>query len=342
MKKILLITLFVPFINHSQTFTTSNEYVIGTSQTMYQLDSSANKFISNIGTSAVWDYSNLAKFENRTNLFTVIDNDNATDYPSSNKVVNIEGVLKTYLETNANERKIVGLEYNTQNVTYGTIKLNFSADENGKIQLMDYPFSFNTIKSDICEGILSANIIAPTVTNGTSLSVFDGIGELKLANGVNLTNVLRHNLSLQFTAEVNLIGIQILTIDINQFDYYHFSTANLPVFSYVNVKIQFGTTNLGNLNFVLSTQEPANNVSLIENQLNEKLLIFPNPVKDQLSVQHEKFIGNEKISLTTIDGKLISEFYSNQLFNTSELKSGTYFISTEIDGRIIKEKFVKD
>lgn len=81
----------------------------------------------------------------------------------------------------------------------------------------------------------------------------------------------------------------------------------------------------------------------------EKLVAYPNPVKDILNLRFElKADKNVKINLVDINGKQLSTLdfgflnsgIYNQTFNTSNFDSGMYFIEFEIDGIKRVDRFV--
>ena len=70
--------------------------------------------------------------------------------------------------------------------------------------------------------------------------------------------------------------------------------------------------------------------------------IYPNPVKNQLSLKSE-FI-NPVITITNINGRLVKklkELNSNQI-DVSDLESGMYFLTIQSSQGILTKKFIKN
>jgi hypothetical protein len=342
-KKVLFAFTLLTGLTFGQ-FTEANQAAIGATQVMYQIDSSASNYSTLTGNSGVtWDYSSFGKFPNGTKNYSIVANTNFTDYgASTNQVSAIEGVLSTFLETNSTSKKIVGIEYVTGDAFLGTVKINFNGGT--KIDVMNYPFAYNDQITSACSGNLIISTSTTTAT-GPSVSKFDGIGTLKLANGVTLNNISRHHTNINITSIVNILPVATdVDLTIDQYDYYDLSTGDfLPEFSYVKVDfIASGGVNTStSLNFALSTSEPTGNVSLNENKMNQ-FSIFPNPTKNTLSISSELFTGNEVFEVSTLEGRIVLNAQTNEKIDVSSLQNGTYFITTEMNGEKVAQKFIKE
>ena len=78
---------------------------------------------------------------------------------------------------------------------------------------------------------------------------------------------------------------------------------------------------------------------VLDNDLQAKMNIFPNPAKDYIQIQTDKRIDN--IEILSIDGKLIKQFKTHNLefrINISDLENGVYFI--KIANSV--QKFIKE
>ena len=80
----------------------------------------------------------------------------------------------------------------------------------------------------------------------------------------------------------------------------------------------------------------------IENFELENIIIFPNPIQDQLFVNAT--VQLEKASIYTVNGKLVAEHTMPHIavINTSDLSQGLFFITIEdIEGNKVTKKLVK-
>jgi hypothetical protein len=315
-----------------QSFTAANEYAIGESQTMYMCDSAAPSYEAVTGTGVTWDYSSYMKVNNPERIYSVSANTNTTSYPTSNKVVSIENILTTMYETTASERNIVGLEYTSGVAIPGTVVVNFSTDD---LHVMDYEFSMGEQIMDVFSGTMTSSF-GPSSASGTALSTVDATGTLILSPGVTKTNVVRHHLI--DTINTTVFGQNIKLI-INQFDYFDFVDNNLPLFSYVNIKIiQNGLTQLSNMNFVLNSEEPAFFVG-VEEQDKTVFKVFPNPSANTLQITGD-LNGSELFTVIDLAGKAVLSSVSSKI-DISSLQPGAYVIELEKDGFKSQQKFIK-
>ncbi|MES2589051.1 MAG: T9SS type A sorting domain-containing protein [Bacteroidota bacterium] len=335
-KKLLLSVCLLSGISFGQSFTAANEYAIGASQKMYLIDSAASNYASTVGSGVTWDYSTYGFTPNGTRLDTIFANANTTDFPTSNKINSIQNVLTTYLETSASGRSVAGIEYVTGNAVFGTIKMMFNTD---RLDFMTYDFALNDQISDIFNGTVQSNA-GVNPASGNSFSKFDGIGTLKLSPTVTKTNVIRHHLIDTINTSVVVFTTVPVQIILDQYDYYDLTGNNLPLLTYVNVKlIQNGTTQLSDLNFVLNTVLPTNQAAIAENS-KSTFTLSPNPATDELTLSGD-FDGQEKISITDLSGKEMNFTFSENKINVSKLNAGVYFVNIEKDGNVSQEKFVK-
>jgi len=75
-------------------------------------------------------------------------------------------------------------------------------------------------------------------------------------------------------------------------------------------------------------------------QNNNDLIIYPNPVSDQLSINNKLTIY--KISITDVSGRLVMTIKENiSVINVTNLPSGVYFIKIDTDIGSVTSKFVK-
>lgn len=72
-----------------------------------------------------------------------------------------------------------------------------------------------------------------------------------------------------------------------------------------------------------------------------EIIVFPNPVKDEINFKSEDNIA--AISITDLSGKLVRKIYnSNQAIDVSDLSPGIYFLQIQIDETLLTEKIIKE
>jgi hypothetical protein len=85
-------------------------------------------------------------------------------------------------------------------------------------------------------------------------------------------------------------------------------------------------------------------VGIQHNYLNERIMTYPNPVKDQLTIQFSDISGNKKIVLCNALGECISTWNTDDhqfAIDTKSLPGGIYFLQMQTANGITARKFVK-
>lgn len=101
----------------------------------------------------------------------------------------------------------------------------------------------------------------------------------------------------------------------------------------------------GNFGSVDSIRFCIDNVNIVENQL-DKILIYPNPVYDNLNIE---FIGNisdaKTIEIMDISGRIVAKQSVNNVpnirINTSQLQAGSYFVLIRSSQGVVRKQFIK-
>ena len=123
-----------------------------------------------------------------------------------------------------------------------------------------------------------------------------------------------------------------------------YQTAQVDLSSFANqpkviVKLVF-TSGYGN-NVFVDNIEVSNNPVSIETVENSNLSIFPNPVKDVLTINYDKAIS--QIDVYDVNGKLVKTFTTvNGTINVSDLSSGVYMLNIQTEEGLVVRKIVKE
>ncbi len=199
---------------------------------------------------------------------------------------------------------------------------------------MTYPFSLNSEVKDNFNGILKAGTLVNTSCTGSSKSIIDGRGKIMLGNSIEIENVVRHYLDFSLTASTFLGTVN---VKVKQYEYYDLTNSNLPVFTHTNLDITQGSASLIKMNFVFNSVEPIKISGLLENGFNH-LSIYPNPVKDVLTISDDSIIS---FKVTDLSGKVL-KIANNSNVSVSDLVSGLYFVVFEKEGVSYSQKFIKE
>jgi hypothetical protein len=334
-KKLLLAFGIVAAYSLGQNFSSSNEYAIGESQTMFMCDSAAPTYGNVTGTGVTWDYSTYFKVNNPNRTYQVIEN-TSTDFLNSNKVVSVQGFFDSYIISNSNTKSIEGFRFTETGLASVLSKIVLTDD----IKVFDYVVDFNTSTNDVHDGIMSGGGVNPTnpACDGTSVSKFDAVGTLILSPTVTKNNVQRHHLNVSMNGN-SFLGPILLVID--QYEYFDFTSSKLPLLSMtsLNVFLNGSATPTVKLKFLLNTEDLVYFVGLEEKE-SINFNIYPNPSSEEISISSSTFKGNEKISILDVSGKELIHSHLTTI-DVSKLNSGVYFIQVENESSKSQQKFIK-
>ncbi len=345
MKKKLLFTasLLLGASSFGQ-FTQLNEPSIGEGTTLYVIDSSAVNFEAVIGSGVEWDYSSYGGYGGYARNITVLDPSSttfSTDYPTATAALDIQGFLVNYTSSTATERMSQGFVYSEVNL--GDVVVKFSTDE---AMQYTYPFALGDNVSDNFEGEMYNAALGTQPLTGTVNATFDGFGTLKLADGVNLTDVSRYRISDISTIAVSGTGLFDGTYELerDQFEYYDLTNANLPVFVYTTVILRLaGSPNpLSEFNLALSSVDPLTIVN-VEELNTDHFSVFPNPSSDIININLSSEMVNASFSLVDASGRIVmTQTLSNQMnvIDMATLEKGIYVIQVTNNGVISTNKLV--
>lgn len=106
-----------------------------------------------------------------------------------------------------------------------------------------------------------------------------------------------------------------------------------PVLQINTTEAIFGNEQITSIVYRDSSRIPAP-TSIINNEENEQVIVYPNPVKDQIKIQlHLNKADNIKVELLTVTGQLKYSYFENEKqgntllsVNTTDLPSGIYML----------------
>jgi hypothetical protein len=297
-----------------------------------------------IGSGVEWDYSSYGGYGGDARNITVLDPSSttfSTDYPTATAALDIQGFLVNYTSSTATERMSQGFVYSEVNL--GDVVVKFSTDE---AMQYTYPFALGDNVSDNFEGEMYNAALGTQPLTGTVNATFDGFGTLKLADGVNLTDVSRYRISDISTIAVSGTGLFDGTYELerDQFEYYDLTNANLPVFVYTTVILRLaGSPNpLSEFNLALSSVDPSTIVN-VEELNTAGFAVFPNPASDVINVNLSTEMANASFTLIDASGRVVIEQPLSKKFNVidiASLEKGIYVIQVMNNGVLNTKKVV--
>jgi hypothetical protein len=310
-------------------FTDANKPTMGTSVTMYVMDSNTVDFAAMTGSGQTWDYSTTPGIYGETRDVSVVTPTAAgyaTEYPSSTFAIQIPQFVTSFYTSSSTTRNSQGFVFDGG--TFGgtvIVKLN----TNDQL-LMNYPYDLGStpIASDPFSG--SANVMGTDYpTTGTVSTSVDGSGTLKLNAATTLTGVLRYKSHDVATVTIPLIGT--ITMDRTQYEYYHHATSNLPVFVHAKLVINLAGTPTTQ-NIAMSSVAPDEYLNVAEN---DKIAfgIYPNPANE--SVVISGLTGNETISIVDMAGRTVlttQNTGASQTLNVADFQAGVYNVIVSANG----------
>ena len=289
------------------------------------------------GAGITWNFDSLATTSIDTgNAVACSFTPNCTLFPGSTYAVisNATNLIPYYIADSATL---------SQNGYY------ISADTNGiystPIKQFEYPFTYGLNYSARYVGILTLGILTAHET-GTITVTYDGYGTLQLPGRVSDSNVLRAHTVQLFADSLNLFGTP--TIDTFQLESYSWYqpgyhsplmtilTTTQVGGSYTNKAVSYCPVQITPLN--------THNIASIE----PSLLLFPNPVTDQLNIKYYSTVGQVvHIGLDDLLGRevaVISDDFvqgaRNITYNAGSIPKGLYLLHMRSGTESITRKVV--
>jgi hypothetical protein len=344
-KKLLFVSLLATGMSFGQTFTQANEPAIGSSVTMYLLDSNATNYQNIIGNGAIWDYSQTGGYPGEMRTITIVDPSTTplgSTYPNSNKAVVVENFLTTYWNSSASDRKSPGFVF--YEPTFGNVVAEYNASPQ---ILATYPFALNNTAPSNYSGMLSFSFnqipLSPDAT-GISLAKLDGIGTLKLNAATTHENVMRYvlidtlNTVLPIVNEVQLIR--------KQYEYYLHSVSDMPLFTHTYaIMAPPGGASFLEFTVVLSSAQPDSEIHVsTENLASNSFSVYPNPVKNALKIQGDfnNALNGKIYDLAGKEVAIFENYSANNEIQVSHLEAGIYVLNVQTEKGFSTVRFIKE
>lgn len=326
MKKGLLIitSLFAGFTANAQ-LTQANEPNLG-SQSLFLCDSFITSYSEVVGTGVTWDYSSMWAYPGEMRNLNILDatlTTHASDFPSSTKAMEIEGLVTTYFNSTPTERVSQGFVFTEP--SFGEVVATWTSDEE---KIMDYPFAYGNSQNDVFSGDINSNV-GLTPANGNVFSEIDALGTLVLPE-VTIPNVMRLHIIDSALTNVMILGdVEVIR---DHYEYYDLASQNEPIFIHSKVTMQQpgGVGYLRVSTLVLS--KFAGNFLAVDEKETEILSVYPNPSNGFISFKGVNSSDNIKVI-----SSLGNEVYNGKMnvskqINLTNLKKGVYFVEVDQNG----------
>jgi hypothetical protein len=328
MKKSLLLCLLISTGLVAQpTFTSSDMYGVNYSFLTRPVTNPASIEVSNTGANSIWSFPDLTLGEESNNSFmSPAGKPGASNFPTANlcqAVTSLGGNPGySYLKSTSSAFSIDGV-FSSQ-VGYETVS-QFNPD----MDLFRFPFTFNSTFTQPIGGTTTTNISGVDYVyfrEGSQTTICDGYGTLTTPLGT-FQNVLRLKTTQIYTDSIDFQGIS---------QVYHYVST---IYNWVSAQSK-GASLLSQTTFSVDGTEtvsgsvssvPTVGIAEISNQL--QFNIFPNPVKEQLTLQLPA-LAKEKMSVEvlSITGQILikAEILNQQTMQfhipVDGIAPGTYFL----------------
>lgn len=334
--KLLFAFALTVSISQAQQLDLTNEPAIAEGALMYVCDSLTPSYETTTGTGVTWDYSQLLGLNGSTKTLEILDatlTPEAASFPTSTKVMSIEGVIKNYFNSSITDRISQGFVYNEPSL--GTVLATFDADNETTI---NYPFVNGNYFVDNFSGMLAFSfngLPQNPLCTGSIRAEIDGQGTLLLPSSNTHTNVIRYkSVDTVFTQVIFVTTLDVQLVR-TQYEYYNIANGNLPLFVYTNVQFaqQGSTTPLLEQTNVISSIQPLQNVG-IENISASEFSVYPNPSEGVINFKGS-FETNASAIIYDQSGRVVSTIetlINGQSIDLSHLNKGMYLVSVNNNG----------
>lgn len=324
-KRLLIITSILAGFSANAQLTQANEPNLG-SQALFLCDSFVDSYSGVTGTGVTWDYSAMWAYPGEMRNLNILDasaTSHASDFPSSTRAMEIEGLVTTYFNSTATERMSQGFVFTEP--SFGEVVATWTSDEE---KMMDYPFAYGSSQTDAFSGDLNSSL-GLTAATGSVTSEIDGTGTLVLPE-TTIPNVIRLHIIDSALTNVMIFGdVEVIR---DHYEYYDLASQNEPIFIHSRVLVQQpgGAGYQQESTLVLSKY--AGNFLAVDDKEAESFSLFPNPSNGLISFTGVNATDEIKVvsSLGNVvfNGKMNA---ANQI-NLTNLRKGVYFVEVNQNG----------
>ena len=344
MKKILLVLLFFYTLIGNAQAQIASFYSVTGAQYAELISTTPTTPIdqSPSGPNAVWNFSNLTVQGVSVDSNPAPTSTEISTYPNTTNVsVNTATIIPNTLTSTIYSKK-VGNQVSITGVISPGFNANFSTDN---VLIGNFPMTYGDVWTDnSVAGTYVSGTYSGSLT-GTSVTAFDGYGTMSLHIDTatqNYSNVTRYksvqNINLNYGILSN-VGTAVRTT-ISYFD--TSNVYNVPVFKSTITVINVPMLSVVNQTTIQLERLVAVNLNNHESVAYNDVVLYPNPVKDQLKIANNSSLNILNVVLTDLEGREVLHADYNELeMNVSSLQNGVYLATVTTDNGTFTQKIVK-
>jgi hypothetical protein len=322
----------------AQTITYTNAPVPSDVNNIRMFDS-AGVIPKNIGAGSLWDFGSCSAKTSSLSLTYI----NASSHSAYSL---FSGATIAEVPNNGNYSVLFSKSTIAKNECYGLydqFSINYNIHLSNPLTINVWPTNLGTSNTDTGSGIIS-KATNTGVVSGTTSILGSGTGTIILPGGVVFSNILQTKLTQTLIGSVanKTVNIQYIT-----YNYYH-SSQKYPLLSvkyYALTEILFNA-----VAETFSASIQVNNAVLsgiVESNFNASFTLFPNPAKDNFSVNLSNTTNDKgTIEIYNELGQIAKrvELGNESVIKTNvsvaDLKPGLYMVKTTIGNRTSTKKLV--
>ncbi len=290
------------------------------------------------GTNQTWNFTNLVKIGESVDSYSTPTSQETTLYPGTNSTLTISSVINTtntsnqlFTNNTSNQISITALKgvdfeinYNTNNALIGIFPLNYGYNN---VDNVGGSFVYQT-NSGTFTGTITTTVDAYGTlnTNNIGFGAFSGnVTRLRTVQNLNLSSGIFTNIG---------------TATQTNYNYYDTSTGYL-VFRYSSININVPILAINQTNTSIESFQTIL-LSRAENELNNSIVLFPNPLKSVLNIQNSSEDNIDSIRILDSQGKeILKQSIKNQI-DLSNIANGIYIAIFETEKGSITKKIIKE
>ena len=288
-----------------------------------------------------------------TNNWTNVD-------PQSVFSTDCSSVATIAIPDNNFEQRLVSLGIDTNGLN-GNITLSDAQGFTGVLNLNFQGISdltgiaaFTNMTILNCNDNLLTTIDVSQNTNLTSLTISGNqLTSLDVSNNTLLTSISCPNnqiSQLDFSFNTQLVNCIVNNNQLTSLNVKNGNNSNSNLFDARNNSnlfciqvdnVTYSTTNWTNIDGQTSFSEDCSTLSLSNIDINKLINLYPNPAKNQISIEAPSNLTITSIGIFDLSGKQVSLFKNiSQALDITHLPSGFYMVSIELQEKIIIKKLI--
>lgn len=326
----ILISLFIPSLLSAQSPILTNQMISPLEGSSFSLNNIDTVAIGSAGENQVWDFSNLVAFDEDPLMYiTTEETMHAEYFPGANVSSADENMcMFEYYHKSFEKLSYVGIYMDGLVIYYDDFK-----------DVLHYPFEYGDQFIDSFTTTYQQSSATHHRFGAVNVEA-DAYGSLALPWGT-LDNVLRVKTIEEMT--------DTFTFNNNDYEYtylyetyaYYKNGIREPLLEFIYTTINEGATTLTG-NFINETL-----VNSILNKEKGNFSLYPNPAKDQLTIESNFTSPINHCIIRDLEGRtvwtdMLPHLLGAKRISLNNLPSGIYFVEIKAGDSVVIQKFVKE